>query len=93
MLRIGVVALLVVAAAYFAAAPWLGCAIVLPFWAVTEFTLRACTFGDRALPLSYGLPGFTGPYWGNLLVGVAYLIAAVSAALTKRSLWLLGLRL
>jgi hypothetical protein len=82
---VGVVALLVLAA-FFAAAPWLGCVIALPFWQVTSFSLRACTFGDLALRVGYGLPGFAGPYWGNLIVGIAYVIAAAFAALTKRSL-------
>lgn len=73
-------------AAFFAAAPWLGCVVPLPFWTVTSFALRACTFGDPALQAGYGLPGFGGPYWGNLIVGIAYAIAALYAAFTKRAL-------
>jgi len=83
--RLGVVALLL-AAAYFAAAPWLGCVVVLPFWQVTAFTLRACTFGDRALQSGYGLPGFTAPYWGNLVVGILYVVAAILVARRARPL-------
>lgn len=77
--RIAVVVLLLVAA-YFAAAPWLGCTVALPFWQVTAFALRACTFGDLALRSGYGVPGFTGPFWGNLCVGIVYLVAAVLVA-------------
>lgn len=84
LLRLGVVALLVLAA-FLAAAPWLGCALVPPFWIIDLFTLRACTVGDPALRGGWGLPGFAGPYWGNLIVGIAYLIAALYVAVTKRS--------
>jgi hypothetical protein len=83
--RVGVVVLLLVAA-YFAAAPWLGCVVVLPFWSVNAFTLRACTFGDLALRSGYGVPGFTGPYWGNLVVGILYLGAAILVARRMRPL-------
>ena len=31
-----------------------------------------------------GLPGFSGPYWGNLIVGIAYGVAAVYVAVSKR---------
>jgi hypothetical protein len=48
---------IVVLAAFFAAAPWLGCVVPLPYWTVTLFALRACTFGDLALRAGYGLPG------------------------------------
>jgi hypothetical protein len=85
-LRLTVVALLGLAA-IFSAGPWLTCALVVPFWIINAFAMRACTFGDPALQGGWGLlPGFGGPYWGNLLVGVVYLIAALYAALTKRSL-------
>jgi hypothetical protein len=83
--RLGVVILLLVAA-YFAAAPWLGCAVVLPFWHVDAFTLRVCTFGDVALRSGYGLPGFAGPHWGNLAVGILYVIAAIFVARRMRPL-------
>jgi len=46
--------------------------------------LRVCTFGDPALPAGYGLFGFAGPYWGNLIVGIAYLTAALFVGFTKR---------
>lgn len=85
LLRVGVVLLLVLAA-FFAAARWLGCVVLLPYWDITSFTLRACTFGDLALRAGYGLPGFAGPYWGNLIVGVMYLTAALYAAFAKRPL-------
>ena len=84
--RLGVVILLLVAA-YFAAGPWLGCAVVLPFWHVDAFTLRACTFGDVGLRSGgYGVPGFTGPYWGNLVVGILYVVAAIFVARRRRPL-------
>lgn len=76
--RLGVVVLL--GCCYFAAAPWLGCAVALPFWQVTAFALRACTLGDAALRSGYGVPGFTGPFWGNLVVGILYVVAAIFVA-------------
>ena len=48
------------------------------------FLLRVCTFGDPALPAGYGLSGFAGPYWGNLIVGIPYLTAALFVGFTKR---------
>lgn len=85
LLRLALVAALL-PAAFFAAAPWLGCVVPLPYWTATSFALRGCTFGDLALQVGYGLPGFAGPYWGNLIVGIAYVIAALYAAFTKRAL-------
>lgn len=81
--RLGVVILLLIGG-YFAAAPWLGCVIAPPLWHVTEFALRACTFGDLALRRGYGLPGFDGPYWGNLIVGILYVLAAIMVAARTR---------
>jgi len=48
-----------------------------------------CTY--LAFPLrpnneALNIPGFSGPYWGNLILGVAYLIAAVYVTVTKHSL-------
>jgi len=40
---------------------------------------------SNLLPV-FDVPGFTGPYWGNLVLGMVYLVAAVYAAFTKRSL-------
>ena len=57
------------------------------------FWPRLCTVGSSSgqnpFPVSVmaallGLPGFTGPYWGNLVVGIAYLVAAVYVAVSKR---------
>ena len=85
---IAVVGLL--SAAFFAALPWLGCSS----WGHVNGTLagyavmaRICTVGLPGVPSqdAYGLPGFTGPYWGNLIVGVAYLVAAVYVAVRGRS--------
>jgi len=83
--RLAVVVLLLFAA-YFAAAPWVGCAFAVPFWFVDPFTLRACTFGDPALKSGYGVPGFTGPFWGNLIVGMLYVVAAIFVARRVRPL-------
>lgn len=80
-------------AAFFAALPWLACisSIRAGFWvAVPNVSpmLGVCTFGNglENLLLPGQVPGFTGPYWGNLIIGVVYLIAAVYAAFTRRSL-------
>ena len=83
---IAVIAL--VSAAFFAALPWLGCSS----WGRLNGTLAGyldmmslCTFGfGIPNPQAYGLPGFTGPYWGNALVGLAYLVGAVYVAFTKK---------
>jgi hypothetical protein len=101
LLRVGLVALLVVAA-FFAVLPWLGCLGTHPR-GDQLFMARVCTvgfppptMGDRGLgeglgplalpPAPIDLPGFTGPYWGNLIVGVLYLVAAGYTAFTKRPL-------
>lgn len=85
-LRSGLVALLVVAA-FFVALPWLGCVWHrVPSVIIDPRFLGFCTFGfPGPLPVS-AFPGFTGPYWGNLIGGVAYLIAASYVAFTKSSL-------
>ena len=96
LLRVGLVALLVVAA-FFAVLPWLGCLGTHPR-GDQFFMARVCTvgfppptMGDRGLgglgpPTPLGVPGFSGPYWGNLIVGVLYLVAARYTAFTKRPL-------
>jgi hypothetical protein len=87
-LRIGVVALLLLAA-FFAALPWLGCGWNPVKGGLEPTILGICTFGFASgapFTAGYGLPGFTGPYWGNLIVGVVYLFAAVFGAATKRPL-------
>ncbi len=79
-------------AAFFVALPWLGCissirAVIFDASNVTPM-LSICTFGtgvSNLLPV-FDVPGFTGPYWGNLVLGMVYLVAAVYAAFTKRSL-------
>jgi len=75
-IRLVVITLLLIGA-YYAAAPWLGCVVVLPFWQVQPVMLRVCTFGDNFIRPGYGLPGFAGPYWGNLIVGLVYVAAAI----------------
>ena len=86
LLRLGAVTLLLLAA-FFTALPWLTCSWnPIKHW-IEPFLLGTCTFGTGVqFQASYGLPGFTGPYWGSLIVGVLYLIAAISAASTRRSL-------
>jgi hypothetical protein len=86
LLRLGVVVLLLLAA-FFTALPWLGCVRNPVTHVIEPFLLRVCTFGTGVqFERSNGLPGFSGPYWGSLIVGVAYLIAAILAARTRRSL-------
>lgn len=72
--------------ALFSAAPWIGCAFVVPLWIIDPVLLLGCTFGHPAAQAGWGLPGFAGPYWGNLIAGIVYLIAAAYTASTKRSL-------
>ncbi len=83
--RIGVVVLPLIAG-LIGALPWLGRAAVPPLGRLDPGTLGIRTFGSSHLvpPTSYGLPGFTGPYWGWLLVGLAYVAAASFAARTNR---------
>jgi len=71
-------------AGFWSALPWLGCDLNPVTHAVDPFLLRVCTFGDPGLPAADGVPGFSGPYWGNLIVGIAYLIAGLVVGLTKR---------
>jgi hypothetical protein len=86
-LRLGLVVLLVLAT-FFTALPWLSCGWNPVKHIVDPTVLGICTFGFAGgppLPSSY-LPGFGGPYWGNLIVGIVYLVAAFYVAFTKRSL-------
>jgi hypothetical protein len=100
-LRVSLVVLLVVAA-FFAVLPWLGCLGTHPrgdqFFMARVCTVGypSPIMGDRGLGQGLGpltlppgpidLPGFSGPYWGNLIVGVLYLLAARYTAFTKRPL-------
>ncbi len=90
-LRVGLVVGLLFAA-FFTALPWLGCITSLragtfampnlsPMWGV-------CTLGIGVQfhPIDIGLPGFSGPFWGNLIVGIAYGVSALYVAFTRRSL-------
>jgi hypothetical protein len=85
--RVAVILLLVVAA-FFVASPWLQCALV-PMFVARRFiadAARVCTFGDPVtFPAGYGLPGFAGPYWGYLLVGLIYVMAALWIGGRKRA--------
>lgn len=90
LFRVGLVVLLVLAA-FFAALPWLGCisSIRAGFYAIPNVTpmLGVCTLGTGIPnPPGFEVPGFTGPYWGNLIIGILYLIAAIYATVRKRSL-------
>lgn len=82
-LRIGIVALLV-GGAVFAALPWISC--VYGLGRIELALLSPCTFGGFPFPPQRGLPGFSGPFYGNLVVGLAYLAAAIYVARTKREL-------
>jgi hypothetical protein len=78
---------LLLLASFLIALPWLGCGWN-PVTHVLDWSLLGiCTFGAgvQFQPRS-GLPGFTGPYWGNLIVGVGYFVAAILATVTKRPL-------
>lgn len=53
------------------------------------FVLRGCTTGLRPVvagPTARGVSGFNGPYWGNLTIGIAYVVVASYVALTRRAL-------
>jgi hypothetical protein len=78
---------LLLLASFLVALPWLGCSWNPVRHIIEPSLLGICTFG-AGIPFrpSSGLPGFTGPYWGNLIVGSVYLIAAMFAAATKRPL-------
>jgi hypothetical protein len=84
--RVALIVLLV-AGAYFVAAPWLGCVLLVPIWRIDPPMVGVCTFGGPG-PASarYGLPGFNFPYWGYLVVGVIYLAAAIFVARWRRPL-------
>ena len=90
-LRLGVVALLLLGG-FFAALPWLGCVASHPLGILAgivndgSFMLRACTFGLFQSEPARGIPGFAGPYYGFLVFGVVFVVAAFFAAFTKRSL-------
>ena len=77
-------------AAFFAALPWLLCVsnvFVLGGTSPDDYLFwpRVCTVGFPVPPLPQpGLPGFNGPYWGYLILGIVYLIASVYVAVSKR---------
>jgi hypothetical protein len=92
VLRIGLVILLLVGA-FFVALPWLGCMMssrpglyAFPNLSVMWGPCTTVAFPLRNPNEALSIPGFSGPYWGNLILGVAYLIAAVYVAVTRRSL-------
>jgi hypothetical protein len=37
-------------------------------------------------PNEADIPGFTGPFWGNLILGIVYLLAAVYVTFRRRPL-------
>jgi hypothetical protein len=92
LLRAGLVVLLLVGA-FFVALPWLGCMMsVRPgLYAFPNLSVMWGPCTTVAFPLrnsneALSIPGFSGPYWGNLILGLAYVIAAVYVAVTRRSL-------
>ena len=84
-LRSGLVLLLVVAA-FFAALPWLSCVWGAPTALFDPFRIGICTSGLAFFPNRGGIPGFSGPFYGSLIVGLIFLTAAVFAAVTRRPL-------
>jgi hypothetical protein len=92
LLRVGLVILLLVGA-FFVALPWFGCLMssrpglyAFPNLSVMWGPCTTVAFSIRPNNEALNIPGFSGPYWGNLILGVAYLIAAVYVAVTRRSL-------
>jgi hypothetical protein len=92
LLRVGLVILLLVGA-FFVALPWLGCMMsvrpslfAFPNLSVMLGPCTYLTFPVRNPNEALVIPGFSAPYWGNLTLGVVYLIAAVYVAVTRRSL-------
>ena len=87
----GLIAALLLSA-LFAALPWLGCisSVRAAAFAIPNVSVMwdVCTFGTgfRSPTTGIDLPGFTSPYWGNLIVGIAYVVGALYLAFTKRSL-------
>jgi len=77
-----------VLAAFLTASPWLSCGWNPVTHVLDPNLLRFCTFGFPGVPTVPGsyVPGFTGPYWGNVIFGIVYLIAAFYVAVTKRPL-------
>ncbi|HEY6957915.1 MAG TPA: hypothetical protein VI814_03740 [Candidatus Limnocylindria bacterium] len=77
-------------AAFFAVLPWLGCMAAARGLGIVpglRTMLGPCTYlAFRTIPgQDVGIPGFSyPPYWGYLVVGVAYLVAAVYVAVNKR---------
>ena len=95
-MRVVLIVLLVVGA-YLAAAPWLGCihlVYFIPghglFSTLSPQLIGLCTFGINTFPFpvtpGQGIPGFSGPYWGNLFLGILYLVAAVFVTRRRRPL-------
>jgi len=87
LLRVGLVVLLLVGA-FFVALPWLGC--VMSARPGLDAPWGFCTISMLPFvppnPNEGNIPGFTGPYWGNVVLGIVYLSAAVYVAFGKRSL-------
>lgn len=89
-LRVGLVVLLVLAA-FFAALPWLGCVGSHPLGIFAGIVndgflmFRLCTWSLHSVGQT-GIPGFTGPYYGSLVFGIVFIVAALFAAFTKRPL-------
>ena len=85
LFRVGLVVLLLVGA-FFVALPWLGCLMRVRPDMILGVTLGVCTTTIwPTLPAGgINIPGFTGPYFGNLILGLVYLVAAVYVTFSKR---------
>lgn len=75
-------------AAFLAIRPWLGCvASTLLIDPEPDMLLmsRFCTFGASFITWpGGGLPGFDGPYYGSLVVGIVCFVAALFTLFVRR---------
>jgi hypothetical protein len=85
LLRIGLVVLLVVGA-LFDALPWLGCLTRVRPDLILSLPFGVCTatIWPKLPTDGISIPGFTGPYFGNLILGIVYLVVAVYVTFRMR---------
>jgi len=77
LFRVGLVVLLLVGA-FFVALPWLDMILGVMLGVCTTTIWPTLPGGG------INIPGFTGPYFGNLILGLVYLVAAVYVTFSKR---------